>query len=72
MIGFELYMDDGALGPFVKTDASEIDNKSYLREHTVTFDASSSGLTFRYKLKSLNQIGETVSVINSQILAEVP
>jgi hypothetical protein len=66
---YELYLDDGNSGSFVLTDAAEIDGKAYLREHIVEFDSSLSGLTFRYKIKSINMIGETESVINSQLLA---
>lgn len=69
ILSYELYLDDGQGGSFVSTDAEVIGSKSYLREHTVSFDASKSGLTFRFKIKSLNEIGEAESVINSQLLA---
>lgn len=62
-------MDDGNKGDFVLTDANVIANRAYLREHTVTFDPSDSGKVFRYKLKSINMIGETESIINDQLLA---
>ena len=50
-------------------DANVIANRAYLREHTVTFDPSGSGKVFRYKIKSINMIGETESIINDQLLA---
>jgi len=62
---YELYLDDGNGGEFDKTDDALIGGKAYLREHTVNFAATQSGLTFRYKLKSFNQIGEAESIINS-------
>lgn len=69
---YQLYLDDGNLGSFVLIDDAAIEDKPYLREHIVTFDASQSGLTFRFKIKSLNEIGEAESVIYSQILASIP
>jgi|LauGreDrversion4_2_1035121.scaffolds.fasta_scaffold134473_2 hypothetical protein len=66
---YELYLDDGNSGAFVKTDDGLIGGKAYLRAHTVNFAATQSGQTFRYKLKSLNEIGEAESIINSQLLA---
>lgn len=35
---YELYLDDGNSGSFSLTDAALIENKPYLREHTVIFD----------------------------------
>jgi len=66
---YEFYLDDGNIGAFVKTDDELIGGKAYLRAHTVNFATTQSGKTFRYKLKSLNEIGETESIINSQLLA---
>jgi len=43
-----------------------------LREHRVIFNSSQSGKVFRYKLKALNEIGETYSIIKAQILASAP
>jgi hypothetical protein len=48
------------------TDVDAIASRSYLREHVVTFsDSSFYGKTFRFRIKSENEIGETLSVINS-------
>lgn len=69
---YELYLDEGASGVFVKTDSALLDNRAYLREHRVLFNSTQSGKTFRYKLKALNEIGETDSVIKAQILASAP
>lgn len=49
-----------------------LDNRAYLREHRVLFNSTQSGKTFRYKLKALNEIGDTDSVIKAQILASAP
>ena len=54
------------------TDAAFISQKPYLREHIVSFSPLLGGRTFRFKIKSLNEIGEAESVIDSQILAAIP
>jgi hypothetical protein len=62
---FKLYIDDGSNGDFISIDESVIANKSYLREHLVTFDVQDAGKTFRFRISSLNEIGESISAIRS-------
>lgn len=65
-------MDDGNLGAFTSVDNAEVENKDYLRSHTVTLDVSNAGKQFRFKLGVKNEIGEIQSSISSQILAGPP
>lgn len=66
---YKLYLDDGENGDFTSIDESEILNKPYLREHTSYFDSSDSGKIFRFRVSAINEIGEFVSAIRSQLLA---
>jgi len=43
-----------------------------LREHIVEFSESDVGKTFRFKLRSVNEVGSTDSPIGSQLLAKTP
>lgn len=65
-------MDDGSGGSFSSVDAETIQNKNYLRSHTVTYTASEKGLTFRFRIEAINIIGSSISTITSQQLAGVP
>lgn len=62
---YELYLDDGLGGDFVNTDSELIEDREYLREHTVELGAEMSGRTLRFKLKAVNEIGEAQSAISS-------
>lgn len=62
---YDLLLDDGAGGAFTPRDASEIENKHYLRSHTVTFTALESSLTFRYRIRATNEIGSIDSPIGN-------
>ena len=72
ILGYELYLDDGNDGAFTSVDSGVLGGKQYLRSHTVTLPSSSTGKTFRFKVKSFNEIDSTFSFIGSQILASVP
>jgi len=65
-------MDDGSNGPFAAVDQGLIQDKDFLREHTVTLDASNEGKLFRFRLRAYNEIGFTESGIVSTVLAGVP
>lgn len=68
-----LYLDDGTgTGDFTPVDEDQIAGKDYLRTHTVVFDSSEQGKTFRYILEAINEIGSVQSSIESQLLAGVP
>lgn len=56
-------MDDGAGGSFASRDASDVENKNYLRSHQVTFPAEDLGKIFRFYLRAINEIGVASSVI---------
>ena len=66
ILGYILYIDEGtANSDFSPIDESEIANKDYLRQHTVTFFATDEGKTFRYMLGAFNEIGLVQSSIGS-------
>lgn len=69
---FKLYLDDGANGDFESRDEDTIADKSYLREHLVVFNSQDAGKTFRFRISAFNEIGESISAIRSQLLAESP
>jgi len=56
-------------GDFVNIDADNIGGRPYLNVYTANFQPTDSGKTFRFKLVSLNIIGSSESIINSQLLA---
>ena len=70
--GYELYVDDGNGGNLVKTDASDIDNKPYLRSHILTFAPLLTGEYFRVRILAKNEIGSVSSSLTSILLADVP
>ena len=66
ILGYVLYFDDGDTNSdFVAVDTDAIANKDYLRSHTVTFQPAQAGLTFRYILEAINEIGSATSPIGS-------
>ena len=72
ILSYEIYFDDGSSGPFVTKAETDISEKPYLREYTFNFNNAQTGLIFRYKIVSINEIGSASSSIKSQLLASIP
>lgn len=72
ILGYKLHIDDGSHGDFTSVDEDLIGNRDYLRSHTVTFDSTDSGKSFRFYIEAFNEIGSALSSKGSQLLAGVP
>ncbi len=70
--GFSLWMDDGAGGSIVETDATIINDRPYLRRYTKIFAATETGKSFRFRLQAFNAIDSVFSSIVSVVLADEP
>ena len=76
ILGYKIYVDDGALGTFTEYDSADVNDKPFL--DTYTIDMSSTGLngvvgkTYRIMIGAVNSVDEVQSDSIAAILAGVP
>ena len=69
--GYRLFRDDGNSGSIsIEVDPSEVNDKPTLTQHDVTFDATQTGLFFRFQLAAENAEGSSLSRVGSFIIAQ--
>jgi hypothetical protein len=71
ILTYRLWMDAGLTGTFLDTDSSQILNKPYLTEHTIT-GLLLTGDYYDIKIEVVNDIGSAVSLPLRVKLAAVP